>query len=74
MFDKEKTQAYEAAAEICEKRGVRFITPSIPLCGDNGAMVAAAGYHRFRAGITADSRMNAYASDEAARLALTRGN
>ncbi len=61
-----------AAAQVCEKRGVRFIVPSISLCGDNGAMVAAAGYHRFCAGITADSGMNAYASDEAARLALTR--
>ena len=62
-----------AAAETCEKRGVRFVVPSVTLCGDNGAMVAAAGYHRFRAGIIADSGMNAYASDEAAKLATGDG-
>ena len=40
------------AAE-CEANGQRLIVPSIPLCTDNGAMVAASGANLFAAGTTA---------------------
>ena len=33
----------EAAAELCEKFGIRLRIPSPLLCTDNGAMVAALG-------------------------------
>ncbi|MGN1346262.1 MAG: tRNA (adenosine(37)-N6)-threonylcarbamoyltransferase complex transferase subunit TsaD [Eubacteriales bacterium] len=56
----------KAVGQTCEKHGVRFVTPSIRLCGDNAAMTAAAGYHMYRMGLTADLSLNAYASDEAA--------
>ncbi len=53
-------------AEVCKKNGVRFVVPSIKLCGDNAAMTAAQGYHMLRYGLTADSSLNAFASDEGA--------
>lgn len=56
----------KAIAEVCARRKVRFIVPSIGLCGDNAAMVAAEGYYMYKMGIAADTSLNAYASDEAA--------
>ncbi len=55
-----------AVAETCHRRKTAFCVPSLSLCGDNAAMIAAAGYHLLRAGITADASLNAFASDEAA--------
>ena len=52
-----------ALTKLCEKRGVRFITPSLKLCGDNAAMVAAAGYFEFMRGRRADTSLNASAVD-----------
>ena len=52
-----------ALTKLCEKRGVRFITPSLKLCGDNAAMVAAAGYFEFKRGRFADTSLNASAVD-----------
>lgn len=53
-------------AEVCRKNDVDFIAPSPRLCGDNAAMTAAQGYHMLRFGLTADSSLNAFASDEGA--------
>ncbi len=53
-----------ALANECQKRRVKFVTPPLSLCGDNGAMVAAAGYFRYRAGLLADADLNASAADE----------
>jgi N6-L-threonylcarbamoyladenine synthase len=39
-------------AEACEQAGVRLTVPSIPLCTDNGAMVAASGANLLAAGHT----------------------
>jgi len=52
--------------EVCRKNGVNFVVPSLKLCGDNAAMTAAQGYHMLRYGLTADSSLNAFASDEGA--------
>ena len=50
---------------LCRARGVRFCVPSLSLCGDNGAMVAAAGYFEYRAGHFASTDLNAMAQDPA---------
>ncbi|MBQ9801871.1 MAG: tRNA (adenosine(37)-N6)-threonylcarbamoyltransferase complex transferase subunit TsaD [Clostridia bacterium] len=50
-------------AALCQKRGVQFIVPPLSLCGDNGAMVAAAGYFEYLRGNFADVSLNASASD-----------
>ncbi len=55
----------KAVAETCAKHGVKFIVPSLKLCGDNAAMVAAEGYYMYEMGITGDLALNAFASDEA---------
>ena len=55
-----------AAEELCTKLSVKLCAPSLSLCGDNGAMTAAAGAALYKQGIVADSHMNAYASDEGA--------
>lgn len=52
-----------ALGELCEKKGVEFITPPISLCGDNAAMIATAGYFDFLDGKRADTSLNASACD-----------
>lgn len=49
--------------ELCEKRQVRFCKPSMALCSDNAAMVAAAGYFEYLKGNFADTSLNASALD-----------
>ena len=49
-------------SEECEKRGMKFYMPDKSLCGDNAAMVGAQGYYEYRAGKTADTDLNAYAT------------
>ncbi|MBW3659242.1 MAG: tRNA (adenosine(37)-N6)-threonylcarbamoyltransferase complex transferase subunit TsaD [Actinobacteria bacterium] len=38
----------------CDDHGIRLLVPSIGLCTDNGAMVAASGANLLTAGVTAD--------------------
>ena len=52
-----------ALGDLCQKRGVKLIAPPLSLCGDNGAMVAAAGYFEYKAGHLADTSLNACAAD-----------
>ena len=52
-----------ALSRLCEKHGVRFIVPDRHLCGDNAAMIAAAGYFEYQKGTRADTSLNASASD-----------
>lgn len=52
-----------ALTSLCDKNGVRFVAPPFALCGDNGAMVAAAGYFGYLAGQRADPSLNASAAD-----------
>ncbi len=49
--------------EVCISRGVRLVTPPVSLCGDNAAMIAAAGYYEYMSGARADSSLNASAQD-----------
>ena len=49
---------------LCAKRGVEFCKPSLSLCSDNAAMVAAAGYFEAMAGNFADTSLNASALDD----------
>jgi len=48
-----------AVAEFCQKKKIRLCLPSLSYCGDNGAMIAAQGYHEYLAGKRADSSLNA---------------
>ncbi len=54
----------KALDTLCEKRGVKFCKPSLSLCSDNAAMVAAAGYFEYLNGNFADTSLNASASDD----------
>ncbi len=49
---------------LCAKRRVRFVVPDRGLCGDNGAMIAAAGYFEYEKGRFADTSLNASACDD----------
>ena len=53
----------EALSLLAKERGVAFAVPARTLCGDNGAMVAAAGYFELLRGNLADVALNASASD-----------
>ncbi len=54
-----------AALDIMTKRlGAKLYAPPISLCGDNGAMIAAAGYFDFLKGELADTSLNASALDD----------
>ena len=53
-----------ALQAMCDRQGVRLAMPDRSLCGDNGAMVAAAGYFQYLNGNLADTSLNASASDD----------
>ena len=48
---------------LCAKNHIRLAMPARSLCGDNGAMVAAAGYYDYLANHLADITLNASAAD-----------
>ena len=48
-------------AKLCQKRGIEFACPDRSLCGDNGAMIALAGYYEYKKGNFADTSLNASA-------------
>ncbi len=48
---------------VTKKRGRNIFIPHVSLCGDNGAMIAAAGYFEYVKGNLADSSLNASAMD-----------
>ena len=50
--------------KLAEEKGVRLFIPSLDLCGDNGAMIAAAAYYEYKMGSLADSSLNASALDK----------
>ena len=52
-----------ALEALCAKRGVTLAMPDRSLCGDNGAMIAAAGYFEVLRGNFADTSLNASAND-----------
>ncbi len=53
-----------ALTALCKRRKVTLALPERSLCGDNAAMIAAAGYYEFLAGTRAGTDLNASASDE----------
>ena len=57
-------QLREKAQALAETEGIALYYPQASLCGDNGAMIAAAGYYEYLAGARADERLNAFATKE----------
>lgn len=53
-----------ALEALCRSVGVRLAMPDRSLCGDNGAMIAAAGYFEFQKGKFAGTDLNASACDD----------
>lgn len=50
-------------SEVAKKHNVKIFIPPISLCGDNAAMIAAAGYYEYIKGNLASSSLNASALD-----------
>ena len=50
-------------SEVCKSKGVSLFMPPVSLCGDNAAMIAAAGYYEYLLGRVSDSSLNASAQD-----------
>ena len=57
-------------ADLCSLEGIPFYTPSLPLCNDNGAMIASAACYRYDAGVRAPLSLNA---DPSLRLVQPQG-
>ena len=54
----------EEAGRLCKAKGVELYWPHLSLCGDNAAMIAAAGYYEYLNGTVADLSLNAKATKE----------
>lgn len=52
----------EHLQKACQEKNISLYLPEKPLCGDNGAMIAAQGYYEYLAGKRADLDLNAYAT------------
>ncbi len=50
--------------KMCKKKNIRLCMPERSLCGDNAAMIAAAGYFAYQKGNFSDTSLNASASDD----------
>ena len=50
-------------SRLTDKLGRELYIPPVSLCGDNGAMIAAAGYYEYEKGNLADASLNASALD-----------
>lgn len=50
-----------ALSRLCERKEIKFAMPEKSLCGDNGAMIALAGYYEYKKGNLADTYLNASA-------------
>ena len=50
-----------ALERVCKEKNINFALPERSLCGDNGAMIALAGYYEFKRGNRADTFLNACA-------------
>lgn len=53
-----------ALEKMCKKNNIRLCMPERSLCGDNAAMIAAAGYFAYQKGNFSDTSLNASASDD----------
>jgi len=51
----------EKLQKACQNDNLRLFVPPLPLCGDNGVMVAAQGYYEFLAGNVCGLAQNAWA-------------
>ena len=49
--------------KVAKSHGVNIYIPPLSLCGDNAAMIAAAGYFEYKNGALSDSTLNASALD-----------
>lgn len=61
-----------AVRDMCDSLGVEFVVPSLSLCGDNAAMIAARAYHMYRNKLFGDIELDACASDDGAEEYLDR--
>ena len=48
--------------ETCDREGIRLYRPDPVLCTDNGAMIVAAAYYKYKSGKTDDLDLEAYAN------------
>ena len=61
--------------EVAKERKREIFIPSLSLCGDNAAMIAAAGYYEYKAGNLSNSSLNASATAACptSRARVTKG-
>ena len=53
-----------ALEKMCKRKGIHLCMPDRSLCGDNAAMIAAAGYFAYQKGTFSNTSLNASASDD----------
>lgn len=51
-------------SDLCRQKGATLFVPPVSLCGDNAAMIAAAGYYEYLAGNLQDTSLNASPFDD----------
>jgi len=61
-------------AELADKYGFNIIYPSLSLCTDNGAMIAALAYYKFKEGHTSDISLDAVANAPLGALEIVYKN